>query len=78
MALAGRRSYNCGMVEMTRWEQAQANHKEAERLLHAAEDAYARGSVPEKRVDELKRLRDITLEDLRRCEKDHKSGLTDS
>jgi hypothetical protein len=66
------------MVEMTRWEQAQANHKEAQRLLNAAQDAYARGDVPEKRVGELKRLRDIALEDLHRCEKDHRSGLTDS
>lgn len=63
---------------MTRWEQAQANHKEAQRLLDQAQDAYARGNVTEKRVDELKRLRDIALDDLRRCEKDHKSGLTDS
>ena len=64
-------------TELSRWEQAQANHKEALRLLEEAKAAFARGEVPQKRVDELTRLKDIATEDYLRCEKDHRSGMTD-
>ncbi|NKX56478.1 hypothetical protein HGG74_18505 [Arthrobacter sp. E918] len=66
------------MTEMTRWQRAQANYKEAVRLLDAAKAAYARGDVTEKRVAELSRLLDVAAEDLQRCELEHRSGFTDS
>jgi ferric-dicitrate binding protein FerR (iron transport regulator) len=64
-------------TELTRWEKAQANHKEAVRLLEDAKAAFARGEVPQKRVDELTRLKEIATEDYLRCEKEHRSGFTD-
>ncbi|MCG2622283.1 hypothetical protein LVY72_10170 [Arthrobacter sp. I2-34] len=66
------------MTEMTKWQRAQANYKEAVRLLDHAKAAYARGDVPEKRVAELTRLLDVATEDLQRCEVEHRSGFTDS
>ena len=65
-------------TELSRWEQAQANYKESQRLLKEAQSAFARGDVQQKRVDELTRLKDIAEEDYLRCEKEHRSGLTDS
>ncbi|MFD1211659.1 hypothetical protein ACFQ36_06345 [Arthrobacter sp. GCM10027362] len=66
------------MTEMTRWQRAQANYKEAVRLLDAAKAAYARGDVTAKRVAELSRLLEVATEDLQRCELEHRSGFTDS
>jgi len=66
------------MTETSKWQKAQANYKEAVRLLDNAKAAYARGDVPEKRVVELSRLLEVATEDLQRCELEHRSGFTDT
>lgn len=57
------------MVAVDPVAQAQANLKEAEKLLAHAEGQFRRQEISKERLDELSRLRDIAAEDLERTAK---------
>ncbi|GAA1340558.1 hypothetical protein [Arthrobacter roseus] len=51
-------------------EMAESNFKEAQRQLEKAEKDHRKGSIDDHRLDDLRRLREVAAEDLRRCIKE--------
>lgn len=58
------------MEETAAFQQAAANLKEAERQLKKAEKDRQTGAIDDERLAELKHLRDIAADDMRRVSKE--------
>lgn len=58
--------HDADMEESAEYRQAEANLKEAERQLKHAQEEYDSGGIDDERLEELKRLRQIAVDDVQR------------
>jgi hypothetical protein len=65
------------MVTLDPVLQAQANLKEADKQFKHAQEQFQRHEIPQERLDELGRLRDLAADDLARTTKVFGSPIPD-